>query len=740
MNYHRGTNQFRDADAAGARQQHNNNTHARPASHGRSSPKQQRRSSYRSEYRRHAHDHHREIHYDRRETDQFNEQERHSKRSSRESRNHQSSYEEAYFRPDQRYPPQSRDPSNKLRTPSETSASPSPNRLKGGVGIFLTMANNRHSPRTPRFEHDATKNNLPNQPTTSINSCTPTKISTVPTDILSQKVHHQDKRQRCASALSRASSQKGNRSILKTCPKYGSINDPNPTVDQAVSVITAANKVREKQLVSNSAESSHDIEEKKLPKIDFVPEVENSKLGYKRENSPFSIMLQEEKAIHKLQRNEHQGGKEHHPPIARAYQDALLDAFGLRSLKTTEVEEERDGDVAIDEAKWKKSALYKSKDEKNLKPNFSRALHLILSHDRSLLNMELKHDFISSTMHMGEECLGMTLLFAAVKNSCHRMVHLLLRLGAKVRQKDRSKRRAADYIDKDKALADFDLGLKLKLILIYEESYKAIDDSCSVHDWQRIQLKIMGVKGLQLTNWGEELQFGRSIYGLVKIGGHQKNHKTAIVDMSKNVDFKSSKPYSFLLNGKSQLRKGALVEVQIHMGRGKYDDDHVMLSSWTQHANELVNAATSTGIGGSFDLGPSHRFLITEGAKLELHLQLLPKDTRYEKHKKQRCAVDLCRIVDELVALQGVLPYAMDDDDMINISIPYCCNLSLLHAAVYVGDKELVSRLLKLGIDTSVESENGTPLEIACRLLQSEICNKENPMQIIYQQLKDAIP
>lgn len=62
-----------------------------------------------------------------------------------------------------------------------------------------------------------------------------------------------------------------------------------------------------------------------------------------------------------------------------------------------------------------------------------------------------------------------------MENSCHQIVHLLLRLGANARQKDSSKRRAADYIDKDKAADDFDLGLKLKLLTIYEELYKAIE-------------------------------------------------------------------------------------------------------------------------------------------------------------------------------------------------------------------------------------------------------------------------
>jgi len=251
----------------------------------------------------------------------------------------------------------------------------------------------------------------------------------------------------------------------------------------------------------------------------------------------------------------------------------------------------------------------------------------------------------------------------------------------------------------------------------------------------------MGTRGLQLTNWGEELEFERRVYCLVKFDGNEKHHKTTLVNLSKFADFKRSKPYSFRLNGKSQLRQGALIEVQLHMGRGKYNDDHVMLSSWTQRANDLLSAATKAGaVTGFFDIKPSHRFLITTGARLELNLELLQSDNKYEKDKKQRCAKELRRIIDEFVALQGVLPDAMVGDDMINISIPYCRDLSLLHAAVNVGDEKLVSKLLKLGADPTVHSEDGTPLEIAEKLFQSENSDATAPiMHNIYEQLKDAI-
>jgi len=510
--------------------------------------------------------------------------------------------------------------------------------------------------------------------------------------------------------------------IIKSTPKYSPNTSTNPSAKDCVKRNEHLGKVLEKELLSRYFGDKSSVSEKRnVRKVDFVPEVKDSVRGHGQS-------IQNYKAMYEMPQRERKRS-----PIESAYREALLDAFGLRQLFATELDDEQvEEDITEAEANNIASGCFRMTDSENLRPNISRAMNLVLSND-TLVKLRVSSQIKEANFK------GMTLLFAAVLYGCHKSVLMLLKLGADVRHRDSAKKKAIDYIDRKEALRDKDLGLKLKLLTLCEQSFKLLDEACSVCDWQLVELTIMGVEGFELTEAGEELseelELQRTLFCSVMLDEQSKGYVTQSAAVSDSIDFSFSKPYVFRLNKKLQLISRSKMEIRLYMGDDAEEGGKTLLSTWGCYSNSLLDAATKEGIGGVFDLLPTTQGVTCEGARLSLYNRLLPYDSAYENYKQSKLVTELPALIDGFAAWMDDF-YLNANDDIKKprlvelLEIPHCRGLTLLHAAVYLKDLKLVSRLLKLGVNPHLLSQHGTPLDIAGKL------SKRFPGSVVLPKIK----
>mmetsp|Transcript_11345 Transcript_11345/g.17012 ORF Transcript_11345/g.17012 Transcript_11345/m.17012 type:complete len:846 (-) Transcript_11345:15-2552(-) len=510
--------------------------------------------------------------------------------------------------------------------------------------------------------------------------------------------------------------------ILKSTAKYSHNTSTNPSAKECVKRNEHLGKVLEKKLLSSYFGDESSVSEKRnVRKVDFVPEVKDSMRGHGQS-------IQNYKAMYEMPQRERKRS-----PIESAYREALLDAFGLRQLFAIELDDEQmEEDITEAEANNIASGCFRMTDSEILRPNISRAMNIVLSND-ALVNMRISSQIKEANLK------GMTLLFAAVLYGCHKSVLMLLRLGADVRHKDSAKKKAIDYIDRKEALRDKDLGLKLKLLTLCEQSFKLLDEACSVCDWQLVELTIMGVEGFELTEAGEELseelELQKTLFCSVMLDEQSKGYVTQSAAVSDSIDFSFSRPYVFRLNKKLQLISRSKMEIRLYMGNDAEEGDKTLLSTWGCYSNSLLDAATKEGIGGVFDLLPTTQGVTCEGARLSLYNRLLPYDSAYENYKQSKLVTELPGLIDGFAAWMDDFSSNANDDikkpSLVDLlEIPHCRGLTLLHAAVYLKDLKLVSRLLKLGVSPHLLSQHGTPLDIAGKL------SKRFPGSVVLSKIK----
>lgn len=493
--------------------------------------------------------------------------------------------------------------------------------------------------------------------------------------------------------------------IIRSKPIYSTDTNPNPSAEQCVDKNDESSKLLQKELLSRFYDDeSPVVERKNNSKVDFVSDVKDSMRGHRQS-------IQKYKAMYEMPQK-----KPRRPSLVTAYRQALLDAFGLRQLFATELDENPNEEITVADANETSSDCFRTTDTAMLRPNISRAMNLVVSNDKTLVNMRI------SSQIKAENLKGMTLLFAAVMYGCHKTVLMLLRLGANVRHRDSANKKAIDYIDREEASRDSDLGLKLKLLTLCEQSYKILDEACSVRDWQLVELTIMGVEGFELTATGKELELQKILFCRVMLDGRSKGYVTEPTAVSDYIDFSSSRPYVFRLNKKLQLISGSKMEIRLFMGQNAGEESNILLSTWGCYCNSLLDAATKEGITGVFDLLPATEGITGEETGLSLHNRLLRYDSEYESIKKSKFVKELLGLIDGFAAWMDELFSITEDNVKIAslrqlLEIPHCRGLTILHAAVYLEDEKLVTRLLKLGVSPGILSEHGTPLDIAGKLL-----------------------
>ena len=395
---------------------------------------------------------------------------------------------------------------------------------------------------------------------------------------------------------------------LKSKPKYSVGGSPNP------SLATISSFIRRQTV---AYDSSKRVTVNKSVEFDFGVD-ESQEFGHR-----YTIDKFKKKDIDIKQMN-----VEGKISLTKSYQDALMEAFGLKYLLTSEL---IDNDLDFDR---KYAGLLKDHKinhdvflyvKKSLEPNLSRAFNLLLI-DPSLINIPLA----SAIDHSYG---GMTLIYAALWFSDIRTFIQLLQMGANTRHKDDTRKKVREYIDKDSLRSNRDLRLKRILLSLYDEALKVIDMSFIIKDWRRIQLHVKSIRNFKLKEQGKMSSLPKTVFCSVSLDGrrqksvsndnHQSNLYFVNIDSVASVlDLERSSPYELLLNKTSERFSQYIIRVEIIMGNpGKGADKNkelVLLSSWSGTSNDLLEIATVEGTTGRFELVPAPGSLLAEGAQIEL--------------------------------------------------------------------------------------------------------------------------
>ena len=199
--------------------------------------------------------------------------------------------------------------------------------------------------------------------------------------------------------------------------------------------------------------------------------------------------------------------------------------------------------------------------------------------------------------------------------------------------------------------------------------------------------------------------------------GRQLNHITTVEPLSQNPDWSKSIPYQFRFNDEVKSSyTGKTLLVQLIKG-DPTSRDNFLLSTWQSTGEELNQIANYKAIKGTFPLSAS-QFL--ESGYISIEIQRLPYDSEYEKKVKKTQSNELSGLiglVEGLKALKVDLPS--------NLTIPTADDLSLLHAAIYLENFDLVRTLLNLGASVTTGAPGRSPMELS-KSMNDKCPNKDN--------------
>lgn len=114
-------------------------------------------------------------------------------------------------------------------------------------------------------------------------------------------------------------------------------------------------------------------------------------------------------------------------------------------------------------------------------------------------------------------------------------------------------------------------------------------------------------------------------------------------------------------------------------------------------------------------------------------MKLLPYDLDFELTSRKKRKKELEIVID---TADSVSTSVAGEDVVLqpNITIAALGNLSLLHAAVFLEDINLVSKLISRNADPQAVSHRGSPLDIAKEIIQSSVPldRKESARNVYY--------
>ena len=210
-----------------------------------------------------------------------------------------------------------------------------------------------------------------------------------------------------------------------------------------------------------------------------------------------------------------------------------------------------------------------------------------------------------------------------------------------------------------------------------------------------------------------------------------------LLPISSSIDMTAleNRPSYYLTYNKSlpfSFKEGRLVQVDVVKGTSQVPGENLRLGSWREKVETLRDVMLDTtgeevltrNLEGSDSV---------VGGSMTLSFRKAPLSDTFAAEKRAESARKLNTALDWIAAFQKDTKEVFNA----NISLGSRDDLSILHAAVYAADKNLVSRLLQLGADpTEKGAEVGSAQDLCATLADSstEVGRAIGEIKVILQQ------
>ena len=275
--------------------------------------------------------------------------------------------------------------------------------------------------------------------------------------------------------------------------------------------------------------------------------------------------------------------------------------------------------------------------------------------------------------------------------------------------------------------------LKDTVLKIYLQAEHLVNMARHLGEWTNVELAPLQARDLQLTDIGMYHPASDFIFALVNLDGRAQEPSMPLIPFSKMADwtqvpgcpkftlgFNEKLEFSYKLERK--------VKVELIKGSSKDPGNNIKLGSWEETVEKIKDALASSGEAELEHEIRNSEYLLD--GSMTVKVTKRKPDSEFFRRKRIEVARELSNLADWILNFQKETRFVDGKHSLdANISLPTSGGLSILHAAVYVADLNLVYRLLTLGADSSSTStEAGSAENLAVNLADRNISsqNTEN--------------
>lgn len=266
-----------------------------------------------------------------------------------------------------------------------------------------------------------------------------------------------------------------------------------------------------------------------------------------------------------------------------------------------------------------------------------------------------------------------------------------------------------------------DIEFKEKALKIFIQAEYVIKMANSLNDWLKIEYAPLSVKDVHLSKDGKSNSSENFLF--CEIFVDRRKSYTHMVPFNSNVSWMDqgklliqSSEFNPKIGHNMEDRK-----IVIELLKGVISGDCITLGSWHCNLIELASKLKDSQKQViQENLRKSH--FILDGS-IVVEVRSLPFDEKDRKIKINQVRKELTALIDWITTFEKeTSKFGRMKGIDLNMSFASCGNLSLLHAAVYLGDTLSIKRLFKMGADPYARSFVGNALT-----LTENLYNIQNP-------------
>lgn len=329
----------------------------------------------------------------------------------------------------------------------------------------------------------------------------------------------------------------------------------------------------------------------------------------------------------------------------------------------------------------------------------------------------------------------------AIINKDFKDVIHLLRGGAYANQKDSKKRLPLDYVkelivnlEKEEKNSLFqeeslkDLSLKKNVLKIYVTAEHVINMARHIKEWVNVELVPKNVSNLALTPQGREHPSTDFLFCVVNIDGRMQDTTMPLIPFSSSSpdwsNVQNCPKYKLSYNKRLEFsyKQKREISVDLVKGSSKTTNMNATLGTWKEPVENIKEAVEKEGSGELS--GQLSRTELLESGLMSVKFKSASPQCQFFRRKRVEVARELTKLTGWIKSFREEVNAFDATDNLLdaNISLPSCGGVSLLHAAVYVADLNLVNELLSLRADPNKNSIVGSAVNLAVNLAAEKPC------------------